>query len=187
MFAEQALDRFLQYSWDVCLDIGAGSGEHSKVMRSAGRKAVTIDSGHAAVLQQDYMAHHFTYKFGAVWCSHVLEHQVNPGVFLQKIHSDVIDGGVVAITVPPAKHEIVGGHVTLWNAGLLLYQMILAGFDCRYASVGTYGYNISVIVEKSTICLPSLTNDNGDIERLAEWFPLPVKHGFNGQLQNIRW
>jgi hypothetical protein len=84
-----------------------------------------------------------------VWCSHVLEHQPNAGLFLAKLIRDCRDGGILAITVPPAKTEIVGGHVSLWNAGLLLYRLALTGIDCRDARVKTYGYNVSVIVRAS--------------------------------------
>lgn len=98
------------------------------------------------------------------------------------------DGGVLAITVPPLKREIVGGHVSLWNAGLLLYRLILAGFDCQNASVLTYGYNISVIIEKRRIDLPSdLKFANGDLEKLSDYFPFDVKQGFDGDIAMINW
>ena len=187
MFSDQALTRFLEYQWDTCLDIGSGNGGHSRVMNDHGRKTVMIDSGHQADITEDYMRVDVALPYRAIWCSHVLEHQVNPGAFLEKMFNDLQDGGVLAVTVPPAKHEIVGGHVTLWNAGLLLYQMILAGFDCCDARVGIYGYNISVIVEKSRALLPDLRHDAGDIETLSHLFPIPVKQGFDGQVGNIDW
>ena len=101
-----------------------------------------------------------------VWCSHVLEHQLDPHHFLCRLHAATTEGGVLAVTVPPAKSEIVGGHVSLWNAGLLLYRLVLAGFDCRQARVRRYGYNISVLLEKRSIEVPELAFDCGDIRRL---------------------
>ena len=83
--------------------------------------------------------------FGRLMCC---EHQVNPNLFLKKIFNDLKEGGVLAITVPPLKHEIVGGHVTLWNAGLTMYQLVLAGFNCKNISIKSYGYNISVVLKK---------------------------------------
>ena len=188
MFADQALVRFAEYPWRECLDVGSGSGTHADELRRLGKSVITVDSGHKANIPHAYQA----WEFGAdnveaIWCSHTLEHQVNPGAFLQKMQHELRPGGLLAITVPPAKHNIVGGHVTLWNAGLLLYQLILAGFDCSQARVGSYGYNISVIVELHEIQLPPLANDAGDIDRLAQYFPGPVTQGFNGQLPNIRW
>lgn len=188
MFADQALIRFLEYQWKRCIDIGSGTGVHSRVIRDHGRKTLMIDSGHKeADISEDYMRVDVFRPYQAIWCSHVLEHQVNPGAFLGKVFNDLQYGGVLAITVPPAKHEIVGGHVTLWNAGLLLYQMILAGFDCSDARVGIYGYNISILVEKERAVLPALRHDCGDIETLAHLFPVPVQHGFDGRLCDVRW
>ena len=40
------------------------------------------------------------------------------------------DDGVLAITVPPGESLVIGGHLTNWNAGILLYNLVLAGFDC---------------------------------------------------------
>jgi len=188
MFGDQALQRFTRdYAWQTCLDIGSGSGEAARWMRSHGREVVTVDLGHLADIRGDYLALPALGPVDAIWCSHVLEHQDNPGLFLQRVFSDLADEGVLAVTVPPAKHQIVGGHVTIWNAGLLLYQLILAGFDCREARVGTYGYNISAIMRKRKAVLPELVNDCGDIERLAKFFPVAVQHGFDGQLRDIRW
>ena len=47
-------------------------------------------------------------------------------LFLKKVHSLLNEGGYLAIIVPPRKPFIVGGHVTIWNAGLVLYNLILA-------------------------------------------------------------
>ena len=106
---------------------------------------------------------------------------------MKKCFDDIDEGGIFAVTVPPLKHEIVGGHVTLWNAGLLLYQLILAGFDCSSASVKTYGYNISVIVRKKAATLPRLRMDFGDIEALSHYFPFPVANGFDGRILEVNW
>ena len=102
---------------------------------------------------------------------------------------------LLAITVPPWKPQIVGGHMTAWNAGLLLYNLVVAGFDCseaRVSSVYASGpgyppYNISVMVRKKAAHLPALRMDAGDIERLATFFPMPVAQGFSGELPAINW
>src|SRR5690606_36120022 len=81
-------------------------------------------------------------------------------------------GGVLALTVPPLKSRIVGGHVSLWNAGLLLYNLVLAGFDCSRARILQYGYNISVILTKTPAELPrDLSFDRGDLRRLRPFLP----------------
>lgn len=188
MFAIEALGRLLEYK-DVhsVLDIGCGEQIHADIMREAGMDVTALSLTPPADLYGDYLDIDFDEKFDAIWASHVLEHSPNPGHFLAKCFEDLRDGGVLAVTVPPAKHEIVGGHVTLWNEGLLLVNLVLAGFDCSLARVGVYGYNISVIVRKRAAELPPLVMDCGDIERLAQFFPLAVEHGFDGRIGNVNW
>ena len=184
MWASEALERLLEYE-DVfsVLDIGSGKGEHAERMEAAGKVVDTLDLKPPAKHRGRYVDLAFAPgSFDALWCSHVLEHQENVGLFLRKMYREVRDGGVVAITVPPAKHAIVGGHLTLWNQGLLLYNMILAGFDCSKARVSPIydGYNISVIVRKRGREDVDLVYDAGDIETLAPFFPFPVHQGFDG-------
>lgn len=187
-FAGIAFDRCLELP-DVAtiLDIGSGDGEHARAFRAAGKKVTTISLRQPADLIGDYMEMTELDQFDLIWASHVLEHQRNPGVFLEKCRRHLKPGGWLAVTVPPLKHEIVGGHVGLYNAGILLYHLILAGFDCSKAAVRTYGYNISVIVRNVPATLPMLSHDCGDIERLAHLFPLPVKQGFDGAIKELNW
>lgn len=186
MFADQALNKLLSLEFDTVLDIGSGEGVHAQIMRDAGKEVTTIAWTGEADIVGDYMDNHFE-PFDAIWASHVLEHQRNTGAFLDKCFDELKDRGILAITVPPLKQDIVGGHVNLYNAGLLLYQMILAGFDCSQAMVKTYGYNISVIVRKKKAELPALWYDRGDIELLNQFFPMQVKQGFNGHIASVNW
>ena len=189
LMGTQALTRLLEIPGiNSVLDIGSGAGAHAKIMRDAGRDVTTISLSTGADYVGDFLGWPSNKcDFDAVWACHVLEHQVNPGAFLSECKRRLRPGGFLAVTVPPSKREIVGGHVTLWNAGLLLYQLILAGFDCRNARVGTYDYNISVIVQNESAKLPELACDVGDIERLAQFFPMPVAQGFDGELPDIGW
>ena len=94
----------------------------------------------------------------------------------------VNEGGYLAIIVPPRKPFIVGGNITLWNAGLVLYNLVLAGFDCsEYCDILQYDYNIGIIIKKKSINqLPNdLSMDKGDIEKLSKYFPFDSKHNFN--------
>lgn len=189
MFAIQALERFLMYP-DVIriLDVGSGRGAHARNMAATGRSVVTNSLIPPGDLIGPFEALDLADEsFDGVWMSHVLEHAENPGLFLRKAFSLLRADGVLAVTVPPLKHGIVGGHVNLFNTGLLLYRMILAGFDCSEARVGTYGYNVSVIVRKKAATLPALVMDRGDLEALSIFFPCQVTHGFDGRLSNINW
>lgn len=198
----QALQRLIAMP-DVktVLDVGSGSGEHAAIMRAAGKKVTTISLEPPADVVDDYITNRrIPAGFDAIWASHVLEHQPNVNLFLSRAFRDLREGGVLAITVPPFKHNVVGGHLATWNAGILLYNLIIAGFDCRDARVsGCYSsgvdgngvayppYNVSVLVRKRAAKLPDLRFDSGDIARLAEFFPCAVTDGFDGRLPAIRW
>lgn len=196
LLAKEALEKLLRdYSFQSVLDVGCGSGRHTRLFRAAGKQVTAIDiypSVEEAV-QADYLLHRFDHTFDCVWVSHVLEHQLNVNFFLRKLHSELREGGLLAISIPPLKQEIVGGHVTLWNAGLLLYNLVLAGFDCSHAAIKCYGYNISLIMPKISAQLPldKLHYDKGDLDLLAPFFPkvAGVQWGqsFNGQILQLNW
>jgi SAM-dependent methyltransferase len=204
-FAGLALWRVLaDYDFDSVLDVGGGAGEHGEVFHAFGKHVTSIDYGKSVYFERrdprrevivgDFNTLELARRWDLVWCSHVLEHQLNPHHFLQRLHAATTEGGVLAITVPPAKSEIVGGHVSLWNPGLLLYRLVLAGFDCRQARVRCYGYNISVLLEKRSIVLPELAYDCGDLRRLRGFLPaaLPFRPNalddpFDGDFDRLAW
>ncbi len=196
LLAEETLDKLLAaYHFDSVLDVGCGTGRHSRLFQQAGKRVTAIDIYPALedAVKADYMRHEFATPFDCVWVSHVLEHQLNVNQFLTKVFRDLKEGGILALTIPPLKHEIVGGHVTLWNAGLLLYNLILAGFDCSQAAIKCYGYNISVIMPKTSARIPwdQLKYDTGDIETLAPFFPkvagMQWAQSFNGRIKQFNW
>jgi SAM-dependent methyltransferase len=198
-FAGETLQYLIEnYKFDTVLDIGSGEGKHSDVFKNYNKAVTSIDYGRSIYFEKrdgnhncifgDYYTYEFDEKFDAIWASHVLEHQPNPNLFLKKIHSDLKEGGILAITIPPLKHEIVGGHVTLWNAGLLLYQLVLAGFNCKNVSVKSYGYNISIVLKKESITsYPELHFDSGDIKKMLHFFPDNFSEPFNGDIKLLNW
>jgi SAM-dependent methyltransferase len=203
MFGEVGLFYLLKhYSFTTVLNIGCGDGEHSNIFKQHNKLVTNIDLGDSYYSKQntdtfiigDYLSTSFTNKFDCIWACHVLEHQVNPNLFLKKINADLKEGGILAITVPPLKHNIVGGHVSLWNAGLLLYHLILAGFNCVDASIKQYDYNITIILQKQSIALPKLTCDCGDINALRFYFPYLLQtqfdrglERFDGNIKQLNW
>ena len=178
-----AIEKLLRdYTFRSVLDIGCGAGKHSDIFLDAGKEVTAIDYGESPYFKKnksrikaivaDFNTYEFDLQFDCVWCSHVLEHQLNPNLFLKKIHSVLKEDGVLCITVPPAKQRIGGGHVSLWNAGLLLYHLVLAGFDCSEAVTMRYDYNVSVIVKKRTIDVTDqLVYDAGDITTIRPYLP----------------
>jgi hypothetical protein len=118
--------------------------------------------------------------YDVTWASHVLEHVQNPGLFIRHLIGCTKPGGLICITVPPLKSEMTFGHVTLWNAGLLLINLIKSGLDCRDARLMTYGYNVSVIV----------ANRPPADSHYANYLPpeIEVKNGyFDGDIKAINW
>lgn len=188
-----ALEAILKkYQFQTVLDIGCGQGLHSNAFRTHLKTVIGIDAGDhwgTPEIKADFITYDFVEPFDLVWCSHMLEHQPNVQQFLHKVYAVLKPGGILAITVPPRKPSIVGGHVSIWNAGLLLYNLILAGFDCRDAMIQQYDYNISVIVRKSYASLPPLKMDSGDIELLAPYFPraLEAVQNFSGDIADMQW
>lgn len=184
MWANEAFQRVQQEpDWQTVLDVGSGPGEHAAAFRALGKLVTCTD----LATDGDYLAQEFGRQFDLVWCSHVLEHAPNAGLFLDKLVGDCALGGLLAITVPPLKHEIVGGHVSLWNAGLLLYRLALTGLDCRTAHVKTAGYNVSVIVRKRLVKLPKLAWDSGDVNLLKTHLPHWCVENFNGEVKEWNW
>ena len=199
--AEKILNIFLKHSFDTILDIGAGGLEHTNIFLKNNKTVDICDFGNSIYYEKrtnnskirnkfigDFNKLEITEKYDAIWCCHILEHQLNINYFLKKINSLLNEGGYLAIIVPPRKPFIVGGHVTIWNAGLVLYNLILAGFDCSgECYIKQYDYNIGIIIKKKTIDkLPeNLSMDKGDIELLNQFFPIEVKHGFNGDILEL--
>lgn len=200
MWADQAFDKLInEYEFQTVMDIGCGQGEHTELFISKGKDVISVDLGvsiyfkknqdkyRKSMLIGDFNKMEVLIPFDCVWASHVLEHQRNVGLFLDNIYKACRDNGIVAITVPPAHPQVLGGHLTLWNAGLLLYNMVLAGFDCSQARLCTYGFNISLIVRKVPADLPSLDYDNGDVERISRFLPIGLHEGFDGNIKELNW
>lgn len=188
------------FEFNNVLDVGSGAGLHADVMHKYGKKVVKLDFGTSIYAKRDvnqsaeiesvncnFYSYEPNSQFDCIWASHVLEHQPNPGLFIQKCRQLLKPGGLLAITVPPLKHQIVGGHLTLWNAGILLYQLVFDGLDCSQASVCSYGYNITVIVRNIERPVVPLTWDSGDIDLLKVYLPVGLNEHFDGRLTMINW
>jgi SAM-dependent methyltransferase len=188
--AEAGINQLIKhYKFDTVLDVGAGYGLHTEYFRKHGKTVTATDlaARFDGVVEGDYMKVDFP-PHDLVWASHVLEHQLDVHAFLTKARRETKVGGYICITVPPLKHNIVGGHLSLWNAGLVLYRLILAGYDCSQAAILQYNYNITVIAQAKDFELPKdLAFDSGDIEKLLPWFPSFAKHGFRGDIKEHNW
>lgn len=173
MLSDQALTKFINQGLgaDPVLNIGGlDTDPHTKIMRKIGCDVVTVNVIEPADIVCPYL-NAYTRGQVAIWCSHCLEHQLNPGEFLNKVFCDLEPGGLLALTVPPPKKEIIGGHVTAWNEAVLIHQLIMAGFDCRDAEVWRYGYNISALLRKKARPVVKWTMSKADLPELKKYTP----------------
>ncbi len=187
---------------NTVLDVGCGKGSHSKILKAFGKSVTGIESGYTCSIQKkndfkiindDFLEHNFEETYDCVWCAHVLEHQMAVGPFLKKLFDCCNKQGKVAITVPSGVGGgIIEGHVTLWNAGLLMYNIIQAGYSCRKAAVKTYADNVSVIVPKEPIFREK---DYRAASDSRQYFPENLDCGctrfggicFDGNINELNW
>lgn len=175
------------FKFDSILDIGCGSGSHSNYFKSNGFNVTSIDAGHYFDFHPDIIGNFEDLDFkgvqyDAIWCSHVLEHVFDVHSFLLKVFNTLKDDGILAITVPPLKHDLVSGHINLFNTGTLIYRLVLAGFDCSSASAKVYGYNLSVIVRKKAIA-----SCQWSFPEIKKYFPFELKQNMDGRILSVNW
>jgi SAM-dependent methyltransferase len=192
------------------LDIGFGGGHVSKKFSDAGIKvtATGFDIDRYGVgnrlVGTDIevlegvdicdMSQFADNTFDAIWCSHVLEHVMNTGRALEEVRRVLRDEGLFFVSVPPFKHEVVGGHIHPgWNVGILLYVLLANGFDASEGEFIRHGYNIAGVVKnrKKTEHLERLKYASGDLELLMEAGVVPpgieFTQGVDGNRININW
>ena len=201
-FSAYSLQKLIKdYNFETVIDIGSGAGDHAKILHKYQKKVTALDFGTSIYAQKksnnyneiehievDFFAYEPSHKFDCLWASHVLEHQSNPGLFINKCMQLVKEDGIIAITVPPMEEYVLGGHLTNWNAGLLIYNLVFSGIDCSDCSIMSYGYNISVIVRNRKRSTANLTHDNGDITKLLQYFPKCINgEPFDGRIRKWNW
>ena len=192
------------------LDIGSGAGLAARAFHKAGWD-VTATSLIEALYRQSFdtmpegitslddvdicdMRQFEDDSFDAIWCAHVLEHVLDVGRALSEVRRILKPEGRLFLSVPPFKHQVVGGHVsTGWNVGQLAYVLAVAGFDLSDASLVRHGYNVFADVRcgQDNPVAGELTRSNGDIELLAKAGRFPpnfrARQRFNGKRKFINW
>ena len=196
------LKQALTYDFKTVIDIGAGDGFAAKAFCERG-KNVTVTDLHPELLENlpndvkvyknlDVcdMSSIPSESYDAVWCSHVIEHVMDTGRALSEIRRILKPNGIAFLTVPPFEHRVLGGHVCPgWNIGILMYVLIVSGFDVINASFINYQSNVSGFVRKGRDFDIPIVHDYGDIERIKHLFPpsLNVHQGWNGNIDSYHW
>jgi len=162
------------YQFDSVLDVGSHAGNVARVFAHMGKKVTTceISPGYEADYKDDFLEIEFPKQFDAIWCSQILEHQRNIGVFLNKVFDDLRENGVLALTVP-ADHgpHLSFGHCNQFNPMLVIYHLVMAGFDCSEISICRYDSDIGVVLRKT----------NNGIDRNLPQGTLPVTEATSGE------
>ena len=179
------------YSFKTVLDIGCGIGDFFYYLKQ--RNIDVSGYGIDMVDPKDVLRlDNFTYdkldfnrytpdrKFDLVFSSHAVEHNANTELFLRKMISSVKEGGIFCLIWPPPKPEIVGGHVHIFNMGLMVYNLIRIGVNCKNVEMLKSGYNLAILGYYKPFDLPTLTHNQFEIQLLEEFFPFPATQGFNG-------
>lgn len=199
---EALIAQALTYDFVAIADIGAGNGVAAERFYYSGKQVTAtrfeIESHTEVHLPKEITVYDgldicdmkplSDAIFDAVWCAHVIEHTLDTGRALGEIRRILKPSGWLFLMVPPYKPYVVGGHVTPgWNIGILMYVLILTGFEVWSGSFIRHGYNIAAFVRKGEMPNVHLLHAGGDIERLASLFPIPAYQGFNGDLKKVNW
>lgn len=196
MISQFLLPYTLKYEFETILDIGPGKNsiatnfwlKHNKIVTSIDIEDYRkLDYKNHHFIKGDFLYTKINEKFDAIYASHVIEHCQDTGHFLEKTRSLLKDSGVLFIVVSPFKHEIVGGHVHVFNMGILMYNLILSHFNVKNGRFVKQGYNIVGIVKKEFKKIPKLRNDKGDIEKLCNFFPDGIQQNTNGDMISYNW
>lgn len=179
-----ALQKCLEMKPTTVLDVGSGGGEHAREFSKNGSKVTCVDFGTSVYAQKaipdtdiqvvytDFTKWNSPARYDLVWASHVLEHQRNAGVFIEKLVDCCSPNGHVAITVPNPHRNLWGGHLSLWTPGFLAYNCLMCGLDLHDAKM-VYGYReFSLIFNPKKVSLPDISYDSGDINKLKHLFPM---------------
>lgn len=174
------------------LDIGCGTGPVWDLFAAKGLHITGVDLlptelvpsmvGGSPVTYHsaDFLSATLPQQFDAVYSSHTIEHVPDTERFLRAFFAHLAPDGAYCLMWPPPKPEIVSGHVHVFNPGLMLYNLVRLGIDCRDVEVVRCGYSLAIMGRYRRFERPELTHNEGDLNALAEHFPFRAQQDFNG-------
>ena len=178
-----ALDYVKKLNPKSVLDVGSGGGYHANYFKLNGSKVTCVDYGTSIyateskidnlnVISVDFNKFIPPEKYELVWASHILEHQRNIGLFIEKLIECCSVNGHICITLPDPHRNLWGGHLSIWSPGLLAYNIVLCGIDLSESTFIRGTNEFSIIFKPIKISLPSdLTYDSGDLLKLSPYLP----------------
>ena len=188
---EQVLDYLIaNYKFDTAIDIGCGHGDFFKYLNE---KGVQVKGTGIDMMPEDkitykgfkYIKSNFndyepTENYDLIFSSHTIEHNPNTEEFLKNFFKFGKPGGLFCLVWPPPKPQIVGGHVHIFNLGIMMYNIIRTGVNCKNVKMIKVGYNLVIVGEYDFFDLPTLTYNRHEIEMLKDYFPFPAVQAFDG-------
>jgi SAM-dependent methyltransferase len=181
-----------RYSAASLLDVGCGSGPVWPIFVSKGVAVTGIDLVPTSLISHEVDGRPITYieadflrwrasrRYDAVYSSHTIEHAPDTERFLTGFFGTLAPGGAFCLIWPPPKPAVVSGHVHVFNMGLMLYNLVRLGVNCRSVEMVRCGYCLAIMGRYERFQVPLLTHNEGDLERLASFFPFRAYQGFDG-------
>lgn len=170
------------YEFTSVLDVGSGDGQHSSIFRAAGKNVTSIDKFNPnADTNIDFLDIVDDKKYDVVFCSHVVEHQRNIGIFLDAIYKILSDNGILCIIGPNHDpNKLIEGHLTTWALPFAIQQLVLAGFDLSDANIfSLYDWETSIICKKNKKFSRNIYNQVGyEFVERKSW-PFSPQQGLN--------
>lgn len=183
------VDRYVPES---LLDVGCGSGPVWPIFVSMGVAVTGIDLVPTSLIRPEVLGRPISYieadflrwqtprRYDAVYSSHTIEHAPDTERFLTTFFEALVPGGAFCLIWPPPKPAIVSGHVHVFNVGLMLYNLVRLGVNCRNVEMVRCGYCLAVMGRYERFAVPALTHNEGDLDLLAPFFPFRASQGFDG-------
>lgn len=207
---KDAIEKIISFKdWSSFLDIGAGRCQQSNFLKKHTKNKIYTNDLNAESLNCSNIKNSYDFvgefqnikfkdrKFDVVCAIHVLEHVLNVNAFLKKMISVTKENGYLCIVVPIRKPFIVSGHMSIWNPGLLIYNLVTAGLDCKECMILQKDYEISVIIKVNKRDTSKdhlfLRRDAGDLKKLKNYFPEILHESindydcFDGDIFMLNW
>jgi len=179
-----------KYKFKTAIDVGCGKGDFFKYLND---KKVNVEgTGIDMMDDKDLIYKDFNYvncnfsnyesdeTYDLIFSSHTIEHNPDTESFIKNFFKLGDDKGLFCLIWPPPKPLIVGGHVHIFNLGLMLYNIIRTGIDCSKVEIFKSGYNLCIMGEYKKIEIKELTYNRFEIDILKKYFPFNARQAFDG-------